>query len=450
MRDQAKLRDRRLYWRGGRIWCRVPGPSGRIVRMPTRCVAETAATARADELERRFADPAHAAASAATLEGSVKALVADMRRRNRSPSTIAIAKQKLGHFVRLWGSALTMAELQYQGPRMVLDYIDQRQREGASNFTISKELQHLKMALAIAKYLGAFSRDLAELFPPFFSGGHQPRTRKPSQAEVLAICAEVDPARAAHLAFIAGTGARRGEARRACRSDVHLEAGFVHLRGTKTIAADDDVPMTPLSRRWVEAAVAHAPGKDGALLFSPWGNLTRDLAAACVRAKVERVTPNDLRRAFGSWHRDAGVSAELVSKLLRHTTDKLAQTTYAKLQAPALSTLVAQAIRTVPELYPADVQNDSDAPQRDDENAENSEKTRATLGNRTPDLRFTKPNDEERYCRIKTGMARASEGASVPILYAHPVSEDELSRLRRALAAVHGDVAGRVLGAGAS
>src|ERR1700682_6309298 len=84
-------RDKRLYWRGGKLWCRVPGDDGRIIRRATRCTDETAATARADEFERRYANPRHAAAAAATLEGSVRALQLEMMRRGRSKETVAIS-----------------------------------------------------------------------------------------------------------------------------------------------------------------------------------------------------------------------------------------------------------------------------------------------------------------------------------------------------------------------
>ncbi len=431
---QPKPRDKRLYWRGAKLWCRVPGPSGRIVRVATRCTDEIAASAVADELERRYADPAHAAAAAATLGGAVKALLADMTRRSRSAATHEIARQKLGHFVRIWGEPLSMAALQADAPARVLAYIDQRRGEGAADFTITKELAHLKMALAIARYLGVFSRPDDEIFPPFRLRGHTPRSRKPSQDEVALVCLELDPARAAHIAWMAGTGSRRSEAAAACREDARLDDGYVHIRGTKTIGADDDVPLTPISRPWVEAALAHAPGGERGLLFAPWGNLSRDLAAACKRAGVVRITPNDFRRAFGSWHRDAGVSAELVSKLLRHTTDKLAQTTYAKLQAPALGELVSRALSGVPDLYSGDVQNGVNGTQQDDAIMKNAEKTGATRGNRTLDLRFTKPGEEGRSNRIKTGMSRALAEASVPTVYAHAVSSeegsDELATLR--------------------
>ena len=226
------------------------------------------------------------------------------------------------------------------------------------------------------------------------------------------------------------------------------------------MATDDDVPITPISRPWVEAAVSRA--RPEGEMFGSWGNLTRDLNAACARAGVAPMTPNDLRRAFGSWHRDAGVSAELVSKLLRHTTDKLAQTTYAKLQAPALGELVSRAISRVPVLYAGDARNGANESERADDTSKNAGNSGATRGNRTPDLRFTKPDENGRSYSLKQGESRGLPESSVPSVYAGADSSDDRSdeltplrlqepdvtELRRALAAVHGDLDGRVLEVG--
>jgi integrase len=353
---RTKPQDDRLYWRGTILWCRVPGSNGRIRRRTTKCTDEAAASARADEFERRFADPRHAAAAAATLEGSLRAYYRDLERRNRSAATRGIARQKCGHFVRLWGLGLTMAELEERGPQMVLDYIDRRTVEGAKPFTVKKELDQLSQVLRIARYLGVFRRPFEELFPPFFSGGHKPRTRAPSFAEVRALLAQFHRHRAAHVLWFVATGSRVVEAERARRDDVDFDRGVVTIRGTKTDLAKGLVAITPLTRPLLEWSLAHAPGKD--LLFQPWGKYWRDIVAACVRAGIPKVTPNDLRRSFGHWHRDAlmraGVgeksAAELTSKLLRHTTDKLAQTTYANVGGETVSQAIALRLEGVPGL----------------------------------------------------------------------------------------------------
>ena len=48
---------------------------------------------------------------------------------------------------------------------------------------------------------------------------------------------------------------------------------------------------------------------DGGALFLPWSNVRRDLIAACQRAGIEAVSPNDLRRTYSMWMKAAGRQA---------------------------------------------------------------------------------------------------------------------------------------------
>jgi integrase len=325
---QPKLRDPRLYWRGNVIWAHAPNAKGRIVRRTTKCHDEAAAVAKVNEYERIAADPRHATAQATTLTGAVSALLADMLRRKRSAATLKKAAQKLGHFIRVWGEKLPLLRL-HRNPQIVLDYIDQRQHEGASDHTIKMELQHLGMLLRIAIHLGTFPGTVAEVLPPYFASGHKPRSRWLTVDEAAALVRHLERHRAAHVMYIIATGARLSESFRARRGDTNVERRLVHIHGTKTALADDDIPITKVNARPLAWALENAPGKDK--LFKSWGKLHRDLAAACVRAGIAKVTPNDLRRTFGKWHRLAGVDVTTVSKMLRHADDKLAQTTYAKI-----------------------------------------------------------------------------------------------------------------------
>lgn len=339
---QPKLRDQRLYWRGSFIWARVLGPHGRIIRRGTKCRDEAAAVAKANEFERIAADPRHAASEATTFASAVNALLDDMRRRKRAQATLSKAEQKLGHFARIWGSDMPMLRL-HGNPQMVLDYIDRRQRETAGDHTIKMELQHLGMVLKMAIHLRTFPGTVAEVLPPFFSSGHKPRTRWLTHLEVTALANALDRHRAAHVLYIVATGARLSESLRARRRDTDWPRRVVHIHGTKTALADDDIPITAVNEKPLRWSLENAIGKDR--LFQPWGKLHRDLAAACVRAGIARCTPNDLRRTFGKWHRLAGVQVELVAKMLRHIDATLAQTTYAKISGGEVGALAAPQIQ---------------------------------------------------------------------------------------------------------
>lgn len=340
MRKTRKTRGEPLYQRGGVWWARVRDRTGRVVRRSTHCKDKDAAWIEFKNFEREAVDQKYGCAAEATLSECLQDYYDDLARRGVSKATRGIAEQKCGHFVRLWEnegrSPLPMAKID---AALVHDYIDKRQREDVVDFTIKKELGQLGQVLTLAIHHGKYHLALAQVMPPFFSGKHKPRNRKLTIAEASKLLAQFDDRRAAHLAFILATGARLSESFRAQRSDVDWEKRVVHVRGSKTTAADDDVPITLLTEKLLTWAIDHAPGRT--VLYHPWGKIQRDVAAACERAGIPRMSPNDLRRSFGWWHRLSGVSVDVVARMLRHTTDKLAQTTYARLGGPELSTLVA-------------------------------------------------------------------------------------------------------------
>lgn len=339
-------RDKRLYNRGGRfIWARVRDERGQIIRVSTRCTSEKAASLFADEWERTAADPAYKRSAEATLESAIQDWLLELRRRKVSEATFAIGMQKAGHFVRLWGSSWPLLRVTND---LVLQYIDAREGEGVKPLTVKKELGALKGILEWARFRGTFPRELAEVLPPRYSGQHKPKTRAPSPEEVTALIRQLDPRRGAQVAFIVATGARLGESFRARREDVDMAGLLVRIRGTKTDLAAGVVPLDGLTHAFMAYALENAPGKT--VLFAPWGKYHRDLLAACVRAQIDPVTPNDLRRAFGTWHRRAGATAEQVSILLRHTTDTLAQTTYGRITGADLAPAL-RALAPVPDLY---------------------------------------------------------------------------------------------------
>ena len=354
---QRSFRDRRLYARGESrfIWARVRDEHGHIKPVSTRCTDEKAATLFADEWERRAADPSYKRASETTLDGAIVDYLTQQQRKAVSEATMSIARTKLGHFVRLWGGSWPLSRVDND---LMLKFIDTREGEGVKPYTVKKELSAMRRCLEWATFRGTFQRPLATVFPPHYSGKHKPKTRAPLPEEVMRLLAHLTPKRAAHVAFLVATGARLGESFRACREDVDLDKRLVRLRGTKTEKAAGVVPITPLTWDLIVYALHHAPGSSP--LFEHWGegNYWRDLQAACRRAEIAPLSPNDLRRAFGKWHRQALLrsggskesAAELTSVLLRHSTDKLAQTTYATVTgediAPALQDLAPVRILT--------------------------------------------------------------------------------------------------------
>lgn len=83
--------------------------------------------------------------------------------------------------------------------------------------------------------------------------------------------------------------------------DVDLQS-LLTLRGTKTPNAWRYLPLRDHEKlSALLKAVIEALPEGETQLFDRWTNVRRDLIAACKRAGIETVTPNDLRRTFGTW-----------------------------------------------------------------------------------------------------------------------------------------------------
>ncbi len=203
------------------------------------------------------------------------------------------------------------------------------------------------------------------------------------------------------------------------RGDENKAASIVHIHGTKTVYAEDDIPITVVSRPWFDWALDHAPGKKaGGLLFAPWGNISRDIHAACVRASIAPITPNDLRRSFGSWHKIAGAHVPDVARMLRHGDDKLAQTTYARVEGEQLGAIVGRQLEAsnqpVPILYQTTRESETNVPPSEDETAEKpAPPARVELAT----LALGKRASNARSVGTKQAWARRRDRRGVPHLY---------------------------------
>jgi integrase len=436
-----RFKDKRLFEREESrfIWAKLRNEHGKIKPLSTRCTAETAASLFCDEWERKAADPNYKAASETCLDDAVSDFLAEYRRRGVSQASYSIAETKLGHFARLWGHDWPMARVSNE---LVLQYIDRRESEGVKPYTVKKELGALKQMLEWARFRGRFQRDLATVMPPHYSGRHKPKSRTPSREEVVLLLQAMSASRGAHIAFIVATGARWGESVRACRSDVDVENLVVMLRGSKTELARGTVPITGITWDFIVYALEHAPGK--APMFDRWssGSYFRDIHAACKRAGIEPLSPNDLRRAFGTWHRQAIIkhgggkesAAELSSILLRHSTDTLAQTTYARLTGADIGPAL-RAFAPVPILTAAPAQTAPSDSNKEHETVE-IQHARPDSNRRHSASKAFSPStsQERRSVGNKLGHSRRRAGASVSLPYSGRAMRLFLAALRFGLA----------------
>lgn len=316
-----------LYKRNGIYWFRRDPVTGR--RASSGCRDKKAAELEYRKRERIASDPAYAAAEAATLAEWAARMVA-AKKRTRSAKTAKYYAQKIGHALRIWGEAAPLSEIT---PRTVVLYLDQRRREGAAELTLDKELTAIRQVVKMARHAGCYSGDPAALRPPDFSADYRPRTRHLTVPEAVALLRVLAPRRAAHVAFFLATGARLGEAERARPGDIDWSAGTVLLRGTKTRAALRRVPTLRHTRDLLAAAEPWLP-------FDRWGNIQRDLAVACKHAGIEPATANDLRRTTATWLVEAGVSFDLIAKVLGHTSSQMLHRVYGQPRTSKIGDLI--------------------------------------------------------------------------------------------------------------
>ena len=212
-------------------------------------------------------------------------------------------------------------------------YISRRRSEGAADTTVSKELVVLRKSLRRR-------------------GGHPGRVLarvRAAEARAHRGRAQEAPRRVAH-------GPRRS--RRVHRRDVRLlardGAGSSRRRqqGPRDGApardeAEDALPdgadREPAQQSLLAYALEHAKGEDEAL-FLPWGNVRRDLADACEEARIDRCSPNDLRRTFASWQVEAGVPLFPIAQAMGHKDTRMLERVYGRQTPEQLAAIMARAM----------------------------------------------------------------------------------------------------------
>lgn len=301
-------------------------------QMDEEAARRRAAASRAAQPAPLVPAPAPVAEQAApeaptlTIGELVRRLV-DRKQLDTSAATQGYYKDRLPIIERLVGE-LPAAEWSHDS---VLAYA--KQRSGVKMTTIKRELDMIKAALRQARR--SDRRLAAELRDPF---EYWPKLRAVVEARKEYV-RRADLPKLLHeltqqyqrdwVLWAVYTGARRGELRRLRWEDLDTEAQRIHIRGTKTSKSDRWIPLHDELIRWcVERRSAFT--QQGPIL-PRWTNMPRDLADACARAGIARVSANSLRRTFGSWLRQAGVPDAVIAELMGHTDTKMVARVYGQL-----------------------------------------------------------------------------------------------------------------------
>jgi len=350
-------RHPRLRQRGRkRIWyATVYDAAGERFELSTHCTTEEAARLRLKELEREYAvsrgHPAHEAPYPLTV---ALADLEDTGCQGLAAKTVVMYHSRGNQLF----TGLGDVDVNSLARAQVAQYIAGRQRAGASDHTVFKELVCLRRALKHAKDQGFFRGVVADLFPSF-SPNYKPRERwlTPEEFDLLLSVILTDAHRV-WLMVAVYTGCRAGEVRGLKWEHLNWERNWIEVYGTKTEGAERGIPLHPVLKAFLWSRRLDGQGKERTgPICARWHRIYRDLAAACARAedKVRRfhqsegrreqaeafrfpkVTPNDLRRTMASWLGQDGVSERVIADLLGHARTVMVRQVYSKMSDPALT-----------------------------------------------------------------------------------------------------------------
>lgn len=315
-----------------RWWCRVPNPKGgKHLRFTTGQQDRRAALIEWRRLCRESVAHSDPAKNETSLGDALDRRIEEREAAGRAKGTIESLTKKARQVSRVLGSETKMSEIDALA---IDDLIATRLRDGAKRTTIAKELSALRGAMKLARRQGYAVRPVDEVMPLDFSPGYRPRERALSEREIVKLIAALPPKRAAVVAFLLATGATYpSELEHLRKGDIDQKGWMVRLRGTKRDTRDRLVPIVSFARGWLELAIPYVP-------FDPWSNVRRDLHSACIKAGIEKCSPNDLRRSIATLMRARGVEPSLIGAYLGHADSRMAERVYGRLAPEQLAHLL--------------------------------------------------------------------------------------------------------------
>lgn len=345
------------YW-----WAWIYDSAGRRIPFSTRKTDQRAAEAVVKQRERSSAAPG---LPALRLEDALQALI-DKGCDGRAGKTVEMYASRGGVLLRLFGEDRDVNCLELHDVRSYIatrraEWSDPAKTRHPAPSTIAKELITLRRALKLARESGAYRRDPAAIFPSDFRPHYEPRERWLTTDEYLRLQAHLPLERQVWVALAVFGSCRAGEVRRTCWEHVDFEESRLRVPGRKTKKAKRGIPLAAELR-----AILLPLRRSSGTVTDSWGNVGRDLKAACRAARIHPVTPNDLRRTYGSWLAQRGVSLKAIADLMGHTTTAMVDRVYGHLADENYQRAVAVLPRFTPEQRSSYVTDPSDQTEKAD------------------------------------------------------------------------------------
>jgi len=333
-----------LYLRGDIYWARG-SDDGVKFRKSTKQTNQRKARLVADRWERELLDPDHFRSHQATVHSAAERWLREIKVAKKA-ETVRFYGVKIRHVQRLLGD-VRLAKLTHD---KVLGYIEKREAEGAHTHSIHRELTALRLTLKSAARAREFSRDPKTVIP-IYRSGYEPLKDWVTAETIWAAIRQLQPFRGAAVAFAIATASDFSSIFTAERADIKRD--FILVRGTKTSTRKREVPRIDVMAPFLDYAIEHSL-PDGQMFF-PWNKMSRDVRAACRRAKVPEFTARTLRRSAATWLVAAGVPYEVAAKFLGHGSTAMLQKVYGQLAPSDAARLINERLRApiVPAVYPA-------------------------------------------------------------------------------------------------
>lgn len=211
-------------------------------------------------------------------------------------------------------------------------HIGMRLGKKISRSTVHKEIITIKRCLEIVGAPVDCTRKLE------FKFVYKPRSRWLTFNEYIALTLRLPDRKKIWVTLACYTGGRRSEVDSMLCEDVDFERNSIRIRGTKTADSDRIIPMHNTLRTILLFDNVH--NRKGPIV-GLWQRVNADLKAACERANIAPASPNDLRRTFCSWMMQAGLSANVVRRLMGHTSTKMIDLVYGQFDWKTLEGAVA-------------------------------------------------------------------------------------------------------------